>query len=179
LIDFAGVAGVVLRVLFDLLELRLIDFVTFPLCGSTVRLFLMLLREELTAVDWNCFFGHGIHFPFSRHCPSWFGAVALANAPPAGTAIAIRATTDAHRNCDSFISASLMIGRAIAQLPIQGARQISNCPFTQRLEREMTNGEQKVLMRGVAAGTIMGLAIGLIIALFIVMKPELFAALVR
>ena len=43
----------------------------------------------------------------------------------------------------------------------------------------MTNGEQKVLMRGVAAGTIMGLAIGLIIALFIAMKPELFAALVR
>jgi tetrahydromethanopterin S-methyltransferase subunit F len=43
----------------------------------------------------------------------------------------------------------------------------------------MTNGEQKMLWRGVAAGTVMGVAIGLIIALFIVMKPELFAALVR
>ena len=43
----------------------------------------------------------------------------------------------------------------------------------------MTNGEQKVLVRGVAAGTIMGLAVGLMIALFIAIKPELFAALVR
>jgi tetrahydromethanopterin S-methyltransferase subunit F len=34
----------------------------------------------------------------------------------------------------------------------------------------MTNTEQKVLWRGVAAGTIVGLASGLIIALFIVMK---------
>jgi tetrahydromethanopterin S-methyltransferase subunit F len=40
----------------------------------------------------------------------------------------------------------------------------------------MTNGEQKALMRGVAAGTLMGIAIGLMIALVIVMKPELFAA---
>lgn len=39
----------------------------------------------------------------------------------------------------------------------------------------MTNGEQKMLMRGVAAGTIVGLATGLMIALFIAMKPELFA----
>ncbi len=43
----------------------------------------------------------------------------------------------------------------------------------------MTNGEQKVLVRGVAAGTIMGLAIGLILALFIAMKPEFFAALIQ
>lgn len=35
----------------------------------------------------------------------------------------------------------------------------------------MTNGEQKVLWRGVAAGTIMGLAIGLIVALFIALNP--------
>ena len=34
----------------------------------------------------------------------------------------------------------------------------------------MTTGEQKVLVRGVAAGTSMGLAIGLILALFIVMS---------
>ena len=44
---------------------------------------------------------------------------------------------------------------------------------------EMTNGEQKMLARGVAAGTIMGVAIGLIIALFIEMKPELFAGLIQ
>lgn len=43
----------------------------------------------------------------------------------------------------------------------------------------MTNGEQKMLWRGVAAGTIMGLALGLMMALFIVMKPELFAGLIR
>jgi tetrahydromethanopterin S-methyltransferase subunit F len=41
----------------------------------------------------------------------------------------------------------------------------------------MTHGEQKVLTRGVAAGTLMGIAIGLIIALFVVMKPHLFAGL--
>ena len=41
----------------------------------------------------------------------------------------------------------------------------------------MTKGEQRVLMRGVAAGTMIGLAIGLIIALFIAMKPEFFAGL--
>ena len=33
----------------------------------------------------------------------------------------------------------------------------------------MTNGERKVLWRGVAAGTVMGVAIGLILALFIAM----------
>ncbi len=39
----------------------------------------------------------------------------------------------------------------------------------------MTKGEQKMLMRGVAAGTIQGVAIGLMIAFFIAMKPESFA----
>jgi tetrahydromethanopterin S-methyltransferase subunit F len=43
----------------------------------------------------------------------------------------------------------------------------------------MINGEQKVLWRGVAAGTIVGLALGVMIALFIAMKPELFAGLIR
>jgi tetrahydromethanopterin S-methyltransferase subunit F len=41
----------------------------------------------------------------------------------------------------------------------------------------MTTGEQKMLYRGVAAGTMIGLAIGLMIALVIAMRPELFAAL--
>lgn len=41
----------------------------------------------------------------------------------------------------------------------------------------MTNTEQKFLTRGVAAGTLMGIAIGGILALFIAMKPDLFAAL--
>jgi tetrahydromethanopterin S-methyltransferase subunit F len=43
----------------------------------------------------------------------------------------------------------------------------------------MTNGEQKVLWHGVAAGTILGLAIGGMIALVIAMKPELLAALIQ
>ena len=43
----------------------------------------------------------------------------------------------------------------------------------------MTNGEQNVLVRGVAAGTIMGLAIGLMLALFMAMKPEFFARLIQ
>jgi tetrahydromethanopterin S-methyltransferase subunit F len=43
----------------------------------------------------------------------------------------------------------------------------------------MTIGEQKKVMRGLTAGTVIGLAIGGIIALFIAMKPELFAALVQ
>jgi tetrahydromethanopterin S-methyltransferase subunit F len=42
----------------------------------------------------------------------------------------------------------------------------------------MTNGEQKMLRRGVAAGSLMGLAIGGIIAFVIAMKPELFAGLI-
>jgi hypothetical protein len=41
----------------------------------------------------------------------------------------------------------------------------------------MTNGEQKMLWRGVAAGTIIGMAIGGMLALVIAMKPELFAGL--
>jgi tetrahydromethanopterin S-methyltransferase subunit F len=41
----------------------------------------------------------------------------------------------------------------------------------------MTNGEQKMLVRGVAGGTIMGVAIGLMLALVIAMKPEFFAGL--
>ena len=47
------------------------------------------------------------------------------------------------------------------------------------LERETTNGEQKMLFRGVAAGTLIGIAIGLIIALSIMAKPDLFTALGR
>jgi hypothetical protein len=43
----------------------------------------------------------------------------------------------------------------------------------------MTDGEQKVLWRGVAAGTLLGLAIGGMIALVIAMKPELFARLLQ
>ena len=43
----------------------------------------------------------------------------------------------------------------------------------------MTPGEQKMLNRGVAAGTLIGLAIGAMIALVIAMKPEFFAALLR
>jgi tetrahydromethanopterin S-methyltransferase subunit F len=34
----------------------------------------------------------------------------------------------------------------------------------------MTNGEQKVLWRGVAAGAIVGLALGLVVALFIFIR---------
>jgi len=43
----------------------------------------------------------------------------------------------------------------------------------------MTSGEQKMLVRGVAAGTIMGLALGLMIALCIAMKPQFFAGLIQ
>ena len=43
----------------------------------------------------------------------------------------------------------------------------------------MTTGEQKVLVRGVAAGAMIGLTVGLMIALFIAMKPEFFASLVQ
>jgi formate/nitrite transporter FocA (FNT family) len=55
------------------------------------------------------------------------------------------------------------------------------CRMPQPWEGQMTNSEQKVLWRGVAAGMLVGLATGLMIALFIVIatKPELFAALVR
>jgi hypothetical protein len=44
---------------------------------------------------------------------------------------------------------------------------------------EMTNGEQRVLWRGVAAGTIVGLAVGLMIALVVATKPGLFAGLMH
>ncbi len=43
----------------------------------------------------------------------------------------------------------------------------------------MTTGEQKMLWRGVAAGTLLGLAIGGMIALVIATKPELFAGLIQ
>jgi hypothetical protein len=43
----------------------------------------------------------------------------------------------------------------------------------------MTNGEQRMLWRGVAAGTLLGLAVGGMIALCIAMKPELFARLIQ
>ena len=43
----------------------------------------------------------------------------------------------------------------------------------------MTNGEQKMLRRGVAAGTLIGLVIGGMIALVIAVKPELFAGLIQ
>jgi tetrahydromethanopterin S-methyltransferase subunit F len=43
----------------------------------------------------------------------------------------------------------------------------------------MTDGEQKVLVRGVAAGTIVGVAIGLMLALVIAMKPDFFARLIQ
>ena len=41
----------------------------------------------------------------------------------------------------------------------------------------MTPSEQKVLWRGVA-GTLIGLAVGGMIALFIALRPELFTALI-
>jgi len=41
----------------------------------------------------------------------------------------------------------------------------------------MTDGEQKMLMRGVAAGTLMGVALGLMLALAIALRPEFFARL--
>jgi esterase/lipase len=44
-------------------------------------------------------------------------------------------------------------------------------------EIAMTTSELKVLRRGVAAGTVVGLAIGGMIALFIALRPELVAVL--
>jgi len=41
----------------------------------------------------------------------------------------------------------------------------------------MTSGEEKMLWRGVAAGTLMGLAIGGMFALVIAIKPEFLAVL--
>jgi predicted alpha/beta superfamily hydrolase len=43
----------------------------------------------------------------------------------------------------------------------------------------MKSGEQKLMMRGVAAGTMIGLALGGIIALFIALRPDLFARLME
>jgi hypothetical protein len=43
----------------------------------------------------------------------------------------------------------------------------------------MTNGEQKMLVRGVAGGTLIGLALGLMIALSVAIRPELFAGLIQ
>jgi len=43
----------------------------------------------------------------------------------------------------------------------------------------MTSKEQRLLVGGVAAGTLIGLAIGGLIALFIAMRPELLASLFR
>ena len=42
----------------------------------------------------------------------------------------------------------------------------------------MTTSEQKVLWRGVAAGTLVGLAVGGLMALVIAIRPELFSALI-
>ena len=43
----------------------------------------------------------------------------------------------------------------------------------------MTQREQKMLRRGVAAGTLIGLAIGGPVAIVIVVKPELLGVLVQ
>jgi hypothetical protein len=43
----------------------------------------------------------------------------------------------------------------------------------------MTTIENRVFIRGLAAGVMIGLTFGLISALFIVLRPEVFAALVR
>jgi tetrahydromethanopterin S-methyltransferase subunit F len=41
-------------------------------------------------------------------------------------------------------------------------------------EVEMTTREQKVFWHGVAAGTMVGVVVGLMIALFLTIRPELF-----
>lgn len=43
----------------------------------------------------------------------------------------------------------------------------------------MTDGERRAMWRGVAAGALMGVAIGLLLALFVLMRPELFGAVLR
>ena len=43
----------------------------------------------------------------------------------------------------------------------------------------MTNGEQRSLVRGLAAGTLVGLAMGGMIALWIALNPGLFVALIH
>jgi len=57
----------------------------------------------------------------------------------------------------------------------QGCGSVARQPS----ESEMTNGEQKILWRGVAAGTMVGLAVGLMIALVIAMRPDLVAGLIQ
>jgi len=42
----------------------------------------------------------------------------------------------------------------------------------------MTTSEKKLLARGLAAGTLIGVVIGLMIGLFIMIRPELFRALI-
>lgn len=51
--------------------------------------------------------------------------------------------------------------------------------WLQPLETEMTAGEQKMLNRGVAVGMLMGLALSLMIARAMAMRPDFFAALLR
>ena len=43
----------------------------------------------------------------------------------------------------------------------------------------MTNGEHKMLLRGVAGGTLMGMVLGLMLALVIALRPEFFSGLSR
>lgn len=73
------------------------------------------------------------------------------------------------------------IGRALLLAPATALLQfdLGLRQGAASLESKMTNGEQKMFVRGVAAGTIMGMAIGLMIALFIAMKPESLAGLIR
>ena len=43
----------------------------------------------------------------------------------------------------------------------------------------MTHGEQKMLRSGIAAGTLIGLAIGGMVAIIIASRPEIFSSLVQ
>jgi hypothetical protein len=43
----------------------------------------------------------------------------------------------------------------------------------------MTNPEHKLLLKGVAGGTLIGMVIGLMLALVIALKPQFFAGLSR
>jgi hypothetical protein len=58
---------------------------------------------------------------------------------------------------------------ALAEYPTDRFKPFASLPAIPNL----------VLWRGVAAGTIVGLALGLMIALFIAMKPERFAGLIQ
>ena len=89
-----------------------------------------------------------------------FGAALLANCAMSGQTLAPRRSRNPRH------------GEARRSVPSRSSR------VTLAFRRcEMTKSEQRLLMRGVAAGTMIGLAIGLMIALFIAMKPELFAGL--